>query len=1744
MTEQPPPGPANHIAGDITGPALQVGTVHGDVYVGFATEAAPEPVAADPPTDWSDLPELPPKIVSLLRAQVRNAEKMPYRLPGARRPSLATVYVRQDVTTGTELQPSDQVRPLPVLDSKGRLIDVPGPPPARLTVRPPSRSIREALDGGEHLLVTGGPGQGKSTLSLRLAAEAAHCWLGAAGSPPSSEPVLPLRLTARELATRLELPFYEALAETVRGEYGAMLAQPVRAEDLTGRVAGCRWLLLVDGLDEVADTALRDQLVTVLAAWASDAVHRVVLTTRPIEGATLAPFQRIGAARYELLPFDKEAFRLFAGHWFAGSAGAAERFVRQIRDAHLDELVRVPLLATIAAIIFEKYADRPLPDNQYELYETYLGYLRSAHLVPPGPFDSCCERLLEYLGRVRLEGDTSLSTAACRWVGERLPELGAETGWRERLIGYLASVGPFLLRADELGFLHHSFAEHLAATAKARLLPEAFDPAHQDFAELLHAAEPEERGRYARRVLLHYTRLRPAEGDHLIRHLHGNGPQQHLLAARLLAWHVPAGADVMNAFLETARAWAATTQYSGGKILAEVSRAAHPDLVGWLQGLMRAGGLPWPSRVKAAVALGTRLENDARAEAVETLRAAVERVEIDVQARLDAAEALSQCGEAEHAAAVLGLEAVLESPAVTAAQHGDAAVVLAGLGPEPRARAIGALTAVLDSSSATDQDLVAAAVSLLEIDIEFHDRCAAVFRAVLNRRSWATDAVEDAAIGLASLAPEYLAEAAGALERRASDLWLHHFDRLNDARVLSRLGPQYRIRAGELIRSLATASPARSLDQTYIAYVLADCGPEFREAAVALLHSVLEDPAAGRGHLLSAGSRLAELGPDHWPDAAGALVRAAEHPLQSAPLAMNALGFLAGLGEPHRAHALAGLRSAMNQPESTAETRFRAAAELSRLGPEFHPEAIACLVRLAATSLPLKVRLEVGWQLKRLAPDRDQRVSTEMIARQLAQDGSETWGEGLPHNRWDLSRVDELSRVMERVIDDRERSGRQRYDAAIILTRMHHRFHAAAARGIVKLLREDIVDDSEIIVLGRLSSLIGAAARSLVADALLDRVLAPTTRPDRICDAAAAMDALASLESGTVLSTLAGVAADFSAEAEARCQAAILLARNGFLRPRAAFEIVFGLCSKTTGYSWIRSVRDAVELGAHVVADVRRVVLDRDADRYRRQEAAVLLTELEPGRASAGADELAAQAEDRFIDADCRSGAMTALVSLHPGTASVTALEATMEDGRRPIYHRCDAAYELARIGRLGEHTRRILLRFAGDPELTQEERGEALRVLGYFRPDVPVIRCRLALAQDPAVTSGKIRAAVLCDLTGRARRSVGRALVSDRLVSPETWSGCVTRWNDGSFAREAERELLDRLAGPESAPADRINAALGLSKIAPALEPAAVEELEKVSRGDIAVRRARRELALLDNRWRERVITDARAVLADAERPGRERAEAGLVLIDLTSELPAPCRQQLEDLLADGRIAARLRLGVLFGLRRLDDVRTIRDNQRRPLPLRRDAGKMLTGFCREDRVAAAELFQAIAAAPDCHPRLRWWAADDLAELGTRGHELGTAALESLMNDETLPMAARRDATARLAAHRPDLRGEALHVLRGFRDERDVQVWTTIGYFQPEEGALGLLELARDPTLGPVVRCRSAWAAARLHRDHREAAAVVAREIAHDDRVPDHIRVSAARLLALTSDLCRPEARELLTRLTPPGRSGGGKRSG
>lgn len=1663
------------------------------------------------------------------------AEELPYKLPGARRPSLATVYVRQDVTSGTDTQPVEQSRPLPVLDSRGQLIDLPPPPVARLTVRPPSRSMREALDTDDHLLVTGGPGQGKSTLSLRLAADVARRW-HSDDTPPLEEPVVPLRLTARELAARLDLPFFEALAETVRAEFGALLAYPIRPDDLAERVAGCRWLLLVDGLDEVADTVQRDRLVAVLSTWASDpatADYRVIVTTRPIEGATLAPFQRIGAARYELLPFDERALRRFAEHWFSDSDGDAAKFLRQLRDAHLDELVRVPLLATIAAIIFQQYDDRPLPDNQYELYETYLGHLRSAHPPSVSPFDEHCGLLLEHLGRVRLEEDTSLTAAACAWAADHLPRSCLSAGWQERLITHLAAVGPFISRSDDLRFLHHSFAEHLAATARARLLPAEFDAAHPEFVELLHAARPEDRGRYARRVLLHHTRLHPAEADRLLAHLHGGDPDQHLLAARLLAWHVPADAE---AFFATADAWAMTTQDPSREILSQVSRATHhPGLFGWLLDLMRDDDAPWPSRVEAAVALATRLNSDARPEALETLRSVLNDTAIAVQCRLDAAEALSQCGTDEQHVAVLGLRSVLETPSTTAAQYSDAAVVLAGLGPEARDEAIEALTRLLDDRTAPDSDLVAAAVGLVEVDPGFHERCAAVFRKVLDRRSWSTVDVREAARGLASLGPDQLAEAAAALERRITDSRLHLTDQIQAAGVLAELGPQHRIRAGELLLTLAR--PGKSKFHTaYALSTLLDCGPEFHEPATLGLRSLLGSRLTEVNDLVWAGLAFAGLGPGARSDAVRALERLASHPLADSNTRMNALGQLVSLGEPHRTAALAELRAAMTDEGAVSQTRLDAANEISRLGPEFHPAAMEQLTKLTSPAVSPGVRMLAWRRLRSLTPRLDQQASAVLVEL-LTVDAWEGHRQTFTFFSADIDRQEDAAEALGALLGNSERSGRQRHDAARNMLKLGRLAQCTAAHALMEMLRDRTLPQEQLGFAAKTFCDVSADLRRELISILRTMALSPASRAGLVCAAAGAAADMDAVDDPDLFRVLDVVVMDISVDALSRSTAVSLLARHEPARLPAAAALVLRLHEGVNTYVWERQVWDLAGYGAEIAPGLGVLLSDPLAPQSVRQRAAAILAKVCPDRSGEAITELRAQATDEFLAIGQRMGAVARLADAAPSTVgeAVAFLRVTMTDERAFIDDRCEAAYDLARLDQSASaEARHTLLVLAGASELTPQERGEALYWLDYLHPAHPSeTRLRLVVVHDPAAPGGD-RVRMARDLPGKDRREVERTLVADRLLSPGDWPNSVNEWDDKPLAVEAERVLRDMLAGPETTVADRITAAVALSSISPRYEADAVAILADLSRGRSAVSRVRRELASLDRTWHNRVLADALGVLTDVTRAARERARAGLIATELISELSPQIRARLEELL-DRRIAERIGLKILVQLGRLDEIRAIRDDESRNPQLRKTAAKRLRSYEREDRAAAARVLHAIAIDASCRPQVRWRAADDLVKCGVRGQELGTAALESIMTDETLPVLARRDAACALGPRRPDLRGEILAVLRRFRRAEDprtrIQVFKAIGLFEPAEGAIGLSGLARDSSLSSAVRLRGADAAARMHRDHRESAAVVAREIAHDERVPRHVRVKAARLLAMLSELCRPEARQVLERL-------------
>lgn len=1728
-------GTSNHIDGDNLGSAVQAHSIAGGVH--FYLASPPEPTAQPEhaPANWAERPELPTEIRFLLRTQILAAQQLPYRLPGARRPSLATVYVRQDLGSGAEASGTEQ-EPRPILDSRGQLAEIPGPRIIRPTVRPPSRTVRDALDGDDHLVITGGPGQGKSTLSLRLAADIAGRW-GDEEMTPLTEPVVPLRLTARELATKLDLPFPQALSESVAAEYGALLACPVPAQSLGERMAGCRWLLLVDGLDEVADADQRNRLVDVLTAWTTaESPYRVVLTTRPVEGAALAPLQRIGVARYELQPFDEEALHRFADNWFDGEGDRSQLFMRQVREAHLVELAEVPLLATIAAIIFEQHGGRPLPGNRYALYEAYLKYLRTG----PGPFDPWLDAVLEHLGRVRLEADTSLVTAAHTWAADHIPAADLGCDWRDRLIARLAAVGPIARRGDDIGFIHHSFAEHLAATAKARLLPEQFTPKHKDFVDLLHAARPRERGRYARLVLLHYGHLQPREGDRLLRWLHIGDAEQHLLAARLLAWHLPAERAAMDTFLVVVRAWAMTSRYPAAEMLSETSRAAHhPALPQWLFDLMNDADAPWGTRVEAAAALATRLRGVHTPAAVAVLQEAAVDESVPVRDRLVAAEALSRCGIEQRKAAVRGLAAVLADPSANATYCRTAAIVLAGLGTDARSRAVSALRNLLDNPDTPDDDLVDAALALVEIGPDWHERCAETFRARLAKHRGTSPSMRNAAVGLASLGPKHLAEAVAALEKIIGDPFRTGFVRTAAAQAMAELGPAHRTTAGALLVT-AAGLHSTSLDCADIAQALVNLGPEFHERAADMARTVFADRSASPYSVLSAAQALLDLGPDYHLEAARELTRVANHPLPNSYERPAALGYLAELGEPHRTPAIVALRTILADRDEDMSTRANAASQLLSLGPEHHAEVVEQLLAEATRSGDPRAR-ETAWrQLRGLGSEVSGRARSALmeLVGPAAAASWESHGTDPFIAQMDTDTPVVAAAAIQAVFQDPARSTRIRVACARNLVNLGRRHHRSAVEGLVHLLRTDSVPDEKLLSAILRFTDVSADLRAAIYSAMRSTILDPDMSINRVEAVASALKEFDGQLDPQVAAALQDIAVDGTADARVRVRAALLSVQSQRLSGADIVGLVMRLHRDMLVSDWDRCVRALLNFGVDLAPALRSLVSGESVARGIRETAAELLVRLSPRLGGEGLVELRTQAADEFLAFPERTDPIRTLARLDPTTVddAIAYHRSIAEDEQQPIPYRCEAAYQLAALDQSATSCALATLRrLAVDLELSPGDRGEAIEWMGPLGPSsAEMLRVLLPIVNDPAAPSG-LRGRLADKLPGKQARVVRRSLLTDYMASPATRLSQVDEWHDRALAASAVEVIQDVIAGAESSPAERVEAVAGLLKVSRASRDEALGLLGELAEDRRCGPHARLKLAQLSRTWRSRVLTDACRTFSDNSVRRRERDAACRLAFRMSSEPSEPTLDYFKRLLLDSRTSDYARLNILFALGQFDDVRAIRDDAQRDPATRWTAANLLRDYGAPDRAVGAAVLNAIATNTGCRPALRWRAAADLTRFGERGRVWGVATLHSIITDTALPPTIRIDATRALGVARPDRRPELLHLLHDLSTSGHpavrLRALTTIGTFDPAEGALALNAMIQEATLSSPLRLRCAATMATLHRDLRDSAATVAYDIAYDPAVASHVRVKAACLLAQLSQPCRTQARRLLAEL-------------
>ena len=1668
---------------------VQVGHVHGDLNV-YSRTRRPAPA----------------EIASLMRAHVLMAEQLPYRLRGARTPSLSTVYVRQDLGSGGDELTSDEARPRPMVDGHGQLVDVSTTPRVRTSVRPPSRTVREALETDDHLVITGGPGQGKSTLALRLTADLALSWSGQ-GTAPVTERVVPLRLPARELAARLDVPFAEALAASARAEYNVRLKCAIDPAHFEDRVSGCRWLLLVDGLDEVTSPADREDLVHALAGWAaSGEVYRIVLTTRPIEGGALAPLQRIGAVRYELQPFDEDALRTFAFSWFEDSADTATNFLRQIRKAYLDELVRVPLLATIAAIIFEQRREHPLPDNQYELYEAYLRYLRTGHPHRPSPLDPHRDALLEHLGLVRVDADTSLLGAARTWAASRV-----SGDWQDDLVRFLTAVGPFTLRADDVQFLHHSFADHLAATARARLLPVRFSAEDNDFAHLLHAARPREHGRHVRRVLLHYGRLHPPQADALLTTLNAGDSEQHLLAARLLAGHLPASPPVVSTFLATVRGWAMTTHYNAYEILAGASRATHhPGLSDWLADLMDDDRAPWTSRVEAAASLATRLRGTHEQAALDRLHAAVSDLEGQTGHRLIAAEALSDCGERRRAAAEQALRAILADEFATAREQRDAALVMASLGGEARAHATNTLLAALNDPEAPPDRLAEVVRGLVEITVEHADRCAEVLAGVLSTSpaSHGIEPMRTAAEALGSLGPRQVAVGVTAITSRVADVWLPQWERVAAAAMLALIGPSFRALAAKHLMDLSEEPGVPAYELWRHGEMLRTCGWEHRAQAAEILRRVISLVSGSVNTVHWAARELCEIGPDYRAEAVGHLMGLSEataHQFAVSWEREGALGAVAANDQSLRSRAVAELRASLADEQMDLNRRDQAAYLLIDLGPEFHGEVVGHLRELSRQRFSPEVTLSAWRNLARLDTRYRAGAAAALIGMiATADEDDRTPPGGAMFTRAALDDVQAVSDVLVRLLHDNSRDEQWRGFAVRSLISFGQPFHRAAVRGVIDLIRSEGVPVRYLDDWLRSMTNVAEVFRKEIAQVLCELALSAGSTSEVVVNTTTAMQVMHRQHPPDLLEVLRSILFDKATDPEDRVRCAVLVAMMQPELADAAADVVLR-DHRVRSCSWDDELRVLEMLGADPAPGLHAIAVDTDVPVTHRLRAISTLVKWDRCVAT---DVLRRLAHDDHLEHRVRVDALEALAE-HDNDEVLPVIghhQGLRADRTEEIANRCRSAHHLRGLDMTATSAVVDQLReVASNPDLAVFERVSALPQLHRKTYHATVATDFLAgsLAQHPACGEADRSIAIGCQ--ERKNRLAGqRIMLADRSIALKHRVPDLDRWGYRPLRRETEAAVRDVLSAPESTHRERVAAAAALAQLSSRFVGEAAELLAGLGWP------GQEELAKLGPRWSSQVRANARATATDKTKPWRERWRAARLVWEGVE--PRSDEQRMEWAEARGDI------GVLRAML----------THTQPA-IRWRAAKRLRDYDFADRVAGARVLEEIAEDPGARPALRWRAGEELTQFGARGRESGVAVLRNIMGDEGLPVMARVEAASVVGKIRPDLRAEVVRFLRQLSADEPLQqikLCQAIGVFESEEGARALCAMTNGGA--PLTRIRAAEAMLGLRRDYRERAAITARNVLRDTEAPWHVRRRAAGDLARWSDLCREEARAAL----------------
>jgi len=250
----------------------------------------------------------------------------------------------------------------------------------------PGREVRdlgwleESLDDARRFVLLGDPGSGKSTLCKYLAVSYAR----------REEGPVPLLLTVRDWIAE---GGREGLLEMAARQARRVLSVSTDESALEGLCSKGRVLLIIDGVDEAADPAVRRQLRDRVHGFASTHPHVPMLVTSRYTGYEEVPLDDRVFEGLTLEPFDDDAIELFVRRWYEVTEPSdpvarmrkREDLMHALdREPRAKALARNPLLATLIAMVHFSHAQ--LPGDRAKLYGSIVELL-----LITWPADRNCE---------------------------------------------------------------------------------------------------------------------------------------------------------------------------------------------------------------------------------------------------------------------------------------------------------------------------------------------------------------------------------------------------------------------------------------------------------------------------------------------------------------------------------------------------------------------------------------------------------------------------------------------------------------------------------------------------------------------------------------------------------------------------------------------------------------------------------------------------------------------------------------------------------------------------------------------------------------------------------------------------------------------------------------------------------------------------------------------------------------------------------------------------------------------------------------------------------------------------------------------------------------------------------------------------------------------------------------------------------------------------------------------------------